>query len=190
MGTTEPHDEPRPERTVSEERSAPGEPKTGASDELAPTSRSAAPGEGPANDGGPGTWAESPAGLPPNQYPPGYPGHPGYTGYQPGPAGPYPGGYPPGAPMPPSYPGQAWAPSRPTNALAIVSLVLGIIGIFFFGSIAALVCGYLARKQIRERGEAGDGFALAGIILGWVGVAIAVIFLVFVAIGMAATGFG
>jgi hypothetical protein len=28
--------------------------------------------------------------------------------------------------------------------------------------------GHVARKQIRERGEQGDGFALAGIIIGWV----------------------
>ena len=28
--------------------------------------------------------------------------------------------------------------------------------------------GHIARKQIRERNEQGDGFALAGIIVGWV----------------------
>jgi hypothetical protein len=28
--------------------------------------------------------------------------------------------------------------------------------------------GHIARKQISERGEQGDGMALAGIIIGWI----------------------
>jgi hypothetical protein len=30
------------------------------------------------------------------------------------------------------------------------------------------VLGHVARKQIRERGQQGDGMALAGIIVGWI----------------------
>ena len=62
-------------------------------------------------------------------------------------------------------------PPRRTNGLAIAAMVLGIVWVFWIGSILALVFGYIARKQIRERGESGDGMAIAGIVLGWVGIA-------------------
>jgi hypothetical protein len=54
--------------------------------------------------------------------------------------------------------------AAPTNGLAIASMIISILG---FGPIGAIM-GHIARKQIRERGEQGDGFALAGIIVGWV----------------------
>jgi hypothetical protein len=65
---------------------------------------------------------------------------------------------------------------KPTNSLAVVSLVCGIaswIGLPLIGSIAAVITGHLARGQIRERAgtEGGDGFALTGIILGYANLA-------------------
>lgn len=94
---------------------------------------------------------------------------------------------PPGSPPPPSWsqPGQGAPPpasgnfpapppnygaQQPTNALAVASMVLGIIWLMWAGSILALIFGYMAKRQIRERGEAGGGMATAGIVLGWVGV--------------------
>jgi hypothetical protein len=60
--------------------------------------------------------------------------------------------------------------ARPTNGLAIAALVCGIaqfaVGVTF---IPAIICGHMARRQIRETGEGGDGMALAGLILGYVG---------------------
>ena len=71
---------------------------------------------------------------------------------------------------PPGYP---WAPPpQRTNGMAVASMVLGILWIYWIGSILALVFGYIARNQIRERGESGSGMAVAGIVLGWVGVGI------------------
>lgn len=98
--------------------------------------------------------------------PPGYP-TPGYP-----PAGQAPG-YP--------YPGYGgYAPPRPTNGMAIASMVLGILWIYWIGSILALIFGYVARNQIRERGEGGDGMATAGIVLGWIGIGVLVLgFVVF-----------
>ena len=93
---------------------------------------------------------------PPDQSQPGWPASP--------PLGQYP---------PPYYP-----PPRPTNGMAIASMVLGIIWIYWIGSILALVFGYIAKRQIKERGEGGGGMATAGIVLGWIGVAILVIFVV------------
>jgi hypothetical protein len=43
----------------------------------------------------------------------------------------------------------------------------------WMGSILALVFGYVAKKQIDRSGsrQTGRGMAVAGIVLGWVGVA-------------------
>jgi hypothetical protein len=61
---------------------------------------------------------------------------------------------------------------RQESALAIVSLVTGILGwtfLPFIGSIVAVITGHLAKKEIRESGStiSGDGMALAGLILGY-----------------------
>jgi len=95
------------------------------------------------------------------------------------------GGNPPAgyqAPAWGSYPGQpgagSWGPqggypmaARKTNPLAIASLVLGIIWIFWLGSVAALIFGYISLSQIKRRNEAGRGMAIAGVVLGWFGIA-------------------
>ncbi|GAA2037382.1 hypothetical protein GCM10009819_22480 [Agromyces tropicus] len=101
-------------------------------------------------------------------------------------AAPTPYGAPPAAPgygMPPAAPGYGTAPvsgayapyaSRPapppTNTLAWVSFGLALGSIFFglLTSVAAVVCGHIARSQIRQRGEEGNGIALTGLILGYV----------------------
>jgi hypothetical protein len=64
-----------------------------------------------------------------------------------------------------------------TNSLAITSLICGIAQ-FMFGPLAtipAVVCGHMARSQIRRTGEQGAGMALAGLILGWIGVGFTVL---------------
>lgn len=68
-----------------------------------------------------------------------------------------------------------------TNGLAIASLVLGIVWVYWIGSILALVFGYVARRQIRENHQNGSGMAMAGIVLGWVGVGF-LAFFIFLAI--------
>jgi hypothetical protein len=78
----------------------------------------------------------------------------------------------------PAYPPYYYPPPRRTNGMAIASMVLGIVWIYWIGSILALIFGYVARKQIRERHEGGDGMATAGIVLGWVGVGVLTIVLV------------
>ena len=61
---------------------------------------------------------------------------------------------------------------RSTSSLAIISLVSGILGwtfIPFIGSLVAVVTGHMARTEIRREPERleGDGFAVAGLILGY-----------------------
>jgi hypothetical protein len=93
--------------------------------------------------------------------------------------------YGPQQPYPPYQgPYPAYPPTPPTNGLAIASLVCGI-GAFVIGLsfIPAIICGHIARGQIRRTGEQGGGLALAGLILGYVGGALFIVLvLVFVAV--------
>jgi hypothetical protein len=61
----------------------------------------------------------------------------------------------------------------PTNSLAIASLFLGIIWLFGIGSLLAIVLGYRGMKEIRASNgyEGGWALALAGVIVGVVGLA-------------------
>ena len=70
--------------------------------------------------------------------------------------------------------------ARQSSTLAVVSLVAGILGwsmLPVIGSVVAIVTGHLARAEIRRRPEAleGDGLAIAGLVLGYAIVALAII---------------
>ena len=68
-------------------------------------------------------------------------------------------------------------PRQQTSGLATAALVCGLCG-FVFGfpaSIAAIILGHKARRQIVMIGEQGSGRAQAGLILGYVGIAIALV---------------
>ncbi|WP_373740825.1 DUF4190 domain-containing protein [Neisseria sp.] len=59
-----------------------------------------------------------------------------------------------------------------SNGLSVVSLVFGILGFVilpFIGSIVAVITGHIARRKIRRTGQDGSGLALAGLILGYIG---------------------
>ena len=74
--------------------------------------------------------------------------------------------------------GPAAGGGQKTNTLAIVSLVTAILGLCCgFLSIAGIVCGVLARNQIKASNglESGDGLALAGIIVGAVTLGLSVL---------------
>jgi len=61
-----------------------------------------------------------------------------------------------------------------TNDFAVAALVCGIVWIFWIGSVLALAFGYVAKRQIDISNgvQAGRGLAIAGIVLGWIGVAV------------------
>jgi uncharacterized membrane protein len=70
------------------------------------------------------------------------------------------------------------APVVPTNVLAIVSLVTGILGLTFapfISSLAAIITGHISLHQIKATHEQGRGMAIAGLILGYVMLALALI---------------
>jgi hypothetical protein len=75
---------------------------------------------------------------------------------------------------------QLVAPFRETNGSAIVAVVLGVLWFAGIGSLLALVFGYRARREIKNSAgsQKGSGLATAGIILGWIGIAILAIVVV------------
>ena len=74
-----------------------------------------------------------------------------------------------------------------TCGFAIASMVLGILWIWGIGSVLALVFGYISRRRIDESEGSltGRGMAIAGIVLGWIGVV--ALIAVIIAIVIAAT---
>ena len=76
--------------------------------------------------------------------------------------------------QPPSLP----APARPKNSgLAIWSLVFGILSLtcfWLFAAIPAIICGHLAQGRIKRSNGvlAGQGLALAGLITGYISIAL------------------
>jgi hypothetical protein len=87
------------------------------------------------------------------------------------PQSPYP--YQPQQAFPPSYP-PPMTSSGQTNVMAILSLVFA----FVFAPLA-IVFGHIAKKQIRERSEDGDGLATAGLVLGYIFTGISLAFCAF-----------
>ena len=85
----------------------------------------------------------------------------------------------PGAPAPSPY-----AAEPRTNGMAVASLVLGILWFWWIGSVLALIFGYVAKGEIDRSGgrQTGRGLAIAGIVLGWIGVAGGIITIIVVAV--------
>ncbi len=88
------------------------------------------------------------------------------------------------------YPGPGQGRSQSTNGLAIASMVLGIVCLYGLGSVLALIFGFVARGQIRDSGgqQKGSGMATAGIILGFVGIGIMVLFVFILAASSSSSG--
>ena len=85
----------------------------------------------------------------------------------------------------PGY-GQPYPPMMaPTNTMAILALVFA-----FVFPPAGIVLGHLARKQIRQTGEQGQGLATAGLWVGYLHVAFWLLICVFYAVALIAFGTG
>lgn len=147
------------------------------------------PGAGPGDTGSVPPPPVAPGGPAPVQPPAGAYGYPAAPAMPQAPAtgfgapDPYGAGYP-------GYPGYGqtgWQPS-PANGMGITAMVLGIVATVLFClyglgivlGVLALIFGFIGRARVR-RGEATNGgMALAGIILGAVGVVISAVFLALV----------
>jgi hypothetical protein len=78
------------------------------------------------------------------------------------------GGVPvPGWPVPAYQP-----PPGGTNSMAIASMVLGVAEFFTAGltAIPAVICGHIARRQMKETAQRGDGLATSGLVLGYMAI--------------------
>jgi hypothetical protein len=78
----------------------------------------------------------------------------------------------PAGPYLPTAPYQVTPPyyqpvSETTNGLAIGALVLSLL----WFSLPAVILGHISRGQIRRTGQRGDGIALAGLVVGYLGMA-------------------
>jgi len=124
---------------------------------------------------------------PPVVHPPGVPHPVPLPGPVPPPAEPPLQAYPAPAPYAP-HPAYASpivvAGGTSTNGFAIASLVLGIVWLYWLGSLLALIFGAVAISQIRKSNgrQTGEGMAIAGLVLGIVGLGL---LLILVIIGVA-----
>jgi hypothetical protein len=77
----------------------------------------------------------------------------------------------PSPPPPPIAAIGGYARPVRTSGLAIASLVLGILWLFGGGSILAVIFGHISLRQINRGERDGKGLAIAGLVLGYVGLA-------------------
>lgn len=70
-------------------------------------------------------------------------------------------------------PAPASKPNK-TNVTSIVALIFSILGITF---LVGIVCGHVARSQIRRTGEQGASLAVAALWVGYLYLAAAVLVL-------------
>jgi hypothetical protein len=131
-------------------------------------------------------------------------GTPQYGDQRPGdqqPGAPQPGyAYPaygaPGYGAPPAGygdPGYGYPYAAPkTNGLAIAALVVSLVSLVSCppAGLAAAIMGHISRRQITERREEGAGMALAGIVIGWIGVALSAGFALFFIVIIASSSSG
>jgi hypothetical protein len=58
-----------------------------------------------------------------------------------------------------------------TNGLAVASLVLSLLTLCGLGSLLGVIFGHLSLGQIKRKGQHGRGLAVAGLVLGYLGIA-------------------
>jgi Domain of unknown function (DUF4190) len=82
------------------------------------------------------------------------------------------------APWQPATSAYYGPPARQTNGLAVASLVLSVLWLGGLGSVLGVIFGFSSRHSIKKSQgqEAGDGLALAGLIIGILGLVGAIAF--------------
>ena len=90
---------------------------------------------------------------------------------------PAPAAYAP-APHPPAF----VQPAARVNPFAIASLVLSLLWIAWLGSLAGVIFGHIALRQIArsQDTQSGSGLAIAGLVLGYGALVLFVVALIFV----------
>ena len=124
---------------------------------------------GPGGGYPPPAYGSYPA--PPAYPPPVGPGGAGYYAPPPEYGAPYPGGY--------GYPAEYATGPAKLNVLALVSLVASVLWVCGIGSVVGVVLGAAALNQIKRTRERGYALAVAGIVVGVLGIAAALISITF-----------
>ena len=78
----------------------------------------------------------------------------------------------PAGAVPTVYAMPVYQPPVTTNSLARAALVLGVAEFFTMGltAIPAIICGHMAKREMRQTGQRGDGLATSGLVLGYMAV--------------------
>jgi hypothetical protein len=80
-------------------------------------------------------------------------------------------------------------PVAPSSGVAVASLIFGILGLvtgccnFGLFPLVAIICGHFAMRDTRDGRMSGRSQAMAGLILGYIGIIPAAIFSAIVVIG-------
>jgi hypothetical protein len=69
-------------------------------------------------------------------------------------------------------------PRKTISGMAVASLVLGIVWVLGLGSVLAVIFGFISSRKIKQSQgyTSGTGLATAGIVLGFVGILVAIVF--------------
>ena len=65
-----------------------------------------------------------------------------------------------------------------TNGLAVASFVLSLVTLCGIGSLLGVIFGHISLGQIKRKPQGGRGLAIAGLVLGYLGLAAAVLIVV------------
>jgi hypothetical protein len=78
----------------------------------------------------------------------------------------------PAGAVPAVWPMAVYQPPVTTNSLARASLLLGVAEFFTMGltAVPAIICGHMAKREMRQTGQRGDGLATSGLVLGYMAV--------------------
>lgn len=82
---------------------------------------------------------------------------------------------------------QVYQPPMSTNSLARASMILGVAEFFSMGltAIPAVICGHIAKREMRLTGQRGDGLATAGLVLGYMAIIFWAVIIVLAVLGAA-----
>jgi Domain of unknown function (DUF4190) len=80
-------------------------------------------------------------------------------------------------------PPYVYAARPPYDGLAITSFILGLLWLGWLGSVLAVIFGHIALRNINRTHASGRGLAIAGLILGYIGVSTLALFILFGIIG-------
>ncbi|MDQ2811221.1 MAG: DUF1707 and DUF4190 domain-containing protein [Actinomycetota bacterium] len=80
-----------------------------------------------------------------------------------------------------------YQPPTSTNSLARASMILGVAEFFSMGltAVPAVICGHIAKREMRLSGQRGDGLATAGLVLGYMAIIFWAVIIVLAVLGAA-----